>query len=161
MTPLGLHHIMQEGHHYGPDPAFNRAMRRDWNSTYYHRADTQGLGFDRSHTGSDATSQYHSPLREQFDRLETCPDKYLLWFHHVPWTFQMHSGRTLWQELQSRYDAGVASVAQMRQSWETVQGKIDPERYAQVSDRLKAQEQNAQLWRQVCLDYFRKFASQK
>jgi alpha-glucuronidase len=92
MTPLGLHHIMQAGHHYGPDPAFNAAPRLDWNNVYFHRADTKGLGFDRSSKGSNAISQYHSPLREQFDNIDTCPEKFLLWFHHVPWGHRLQSG---------------------------------------------------------------------
>ncbi|MDH7487312.1 MAG: alpha-glucuronidase family glycosyl hydrolase [Anaerolineae bacterium] len=157
MTPLGLHHLMQEGHHYGPDPGFNGARRADWNNVYFHRADSMGLGFDRSSTGSNAVSQYHSPLREQFDSLETCPDKYLLWFHHVPWDYRLRSGRTLWEELQMRYAAGVAGVERMRAIWASLQGRIDPQRHTHVSQRLEQQLGNARLWRQTCLDYFGQF----
>jgi alpha-glucuronidase len=158
MTPLGLHHIMQEGHHYGPDPSFNGAWREDWNNVYYHRADGEGLGFDRGSSGSDAVSQYHSPLREQFDDLDTCPEKYLLWFHHVPWGHRLQSGRTLWEELQARYDAGVAFVDEMAGIWKGLQATIDPQRHEHVSRRLKQQQENARLWREVCLNYFRRFA---
>jgi alpha-glucuronidase len=158
MTPLGLHHIMQEGHHYGPDPAFNGAWRPDWNSVYYHRADAKGLGFDRSSSGSDAVSQYHSPLREQFDDLDACPEKFLLWFHHVSWGHRLRSGRTLWEELQRRYDAGVAFVEGMRHTWQGLRSRIDPQRHEHVGQRLAQQLENARLWREVCIGYFGRFA---
>jgi alpha-glucuronidase len=157
MTPLGLHHIMKEGVHYGPEPSLDRAPRADWNSIYYHRADSAGLGFERGSRGSDAVSQYHGPLRERFDGLETCPEKVLLWFHHVPWDHQMQSGRTLWEELHVRYDAGVEYVARMRGTWKALEGKVDPERWKAVEGKLKMQEDNAREWRKVCLDYFGKF----
>jgi len=161
MTPLGLHHIMKEGHHYGPEPAFNKARRPDWNSVYYHRADVNGIGFDRSSAGSNAVSQYQSPLRQQFDKIETCPEEFLLWFHHVPWDYRMQSGRTLWDEIRHRYDTGVEYVTKMQDIWNTLDGKIDPQRYEDVSKRLKEQQENAQLWRDVCIKYFRQFAEPK
>lgn len=157
MTPLGLHHIMQEGHHYGPDPAFNAAPREDWNNVYYHRADAAGLGFDRSHGGSNAVEQYHSPWREQFDDQATCPEEFLLWFHHVPWDRRFHSGRTLWAELQYHYHAGVEFVEKMRDVWRRLRSDIDSQRHEQVSERLNQQLENARLWRKVCLDYFGQF----
>ncbi|MCX6032742.1 MAG: alpha-glucuronidase family glycosyl hydrolase [Chloroflexi bacterium] len=157
MTPLGLHHLMQEGHHYGPDPGFQAAKRVDWNNVYFHRADKRGIGFDRSSTGSNAVSQYHRPLREQFDEIEICPEKFLLWFHHVPWDHRLPSGSTLWGELQHRYDAGVAFVERMRDIWQDVQAGIDPQRHAHVSRRLEQQLDNARLWRQVCIHYFSQF----
>jgi alpha-glucuronidase len=159
MTPLGLHHIMQEGHHYGPDPGFNAAKRADWNNVYYHRADAKGVGFNRSTTGSNASSQYHSPLREQLNDMATCPEELLLWFHHVPWDHCVRSGRTLWEELQHRYDAGVAFVQEMDSIWQSLQVRIDPRRHQHVSERLKQQLENARFWRQVCIDYFGRFAS--
>ncbi len=159
MTPLGLHHIMQEGHHYGPDPAFNGAWRKDWNSVYYHRADTEGVGFDRSSTGSNAVGQYHSPLRQQFDNLDTCPERFLLWFHHIPWQHRLQSGRTLWEELQYRYDEGVAFVIKMHSTWQRLQANIDPQRHEHVSKRLTQQLENARLWREVCVRYFGHFVS--
>lgn len=161
MTPLGLHHIMQEGHHYGPDPAFNGAKRPDWNSVYYHRADTKGIGFDRSSAGSNAVSQYSSPLREQFNNLDTCPDKFLLWFHHVPWEHRLQSGHTLWEELQHRYDAGVACVDKMRGIWQSLQATLDPQRHEHVSRRLEQQLENACLWREVCLNYFGRYVTRE
>ena len=161
MTPLGLHHIMQEGHHYGPDPGFNAAPRVDWNNVYFHRADAEGLGFDRSGTGSDAASQYHSPLREQFNDIDTCPEELLLWFHHVPWDHRLRSSLTLWEELQCRYDAGVAAVEEMVRVWQGLQAKIDPQRHTHVGERLEAQLENARLWREVCVDYFGRFAGSR
>ncbi len=160
MTPLGLHHLMREGHHYGPDPGFNAAPRPDWNNVYYHRADANGLGFDRSSRGSNAVSQYPSPLREQFDNLNTCPDKFLLWFHHVPWDHRLQSGRTLWEELVHRYNIGVTFVEQMQGIWQSLQSKIDPQRHEHVRRRLEQQLENARLWRKVCLDYFSRFRTQ-
>jgi alpha-glucuronidase len=154
MAPLGLHHLMAEGHHYGPDPGFNAAKRVDWNNDYFHRADAKGVGFNRSSTGSNAVGQYCSPLGEQFDDLDACPEKFLLWFHHVPWGHRLRSGNTLWQELQQRYDAGVAFIEQMQGIWQSLQAEIDPERHAHVTQRLERQLENARLWRDVCLDYF-------
>jgi len=159
MTPLGLHHIMQEGHHYGPDPGFNAAKRADWNNVYYHRADAEGVGFNRSSTGSNAASQYHSPLREQLNDMAACPEELLLWFHHVPWDHELRSGRTLWEELQHRYDAGIAFVQEMDSIWQILQDKVDPRRHQHVSGRLNQQLANARLWREVCIDYFARFAS--
>jgi alpha-glucuronidase len=157
MTPLGLHHIMQEGHHYGPDPAFNGASRKDWNSVYYHCADKEGIGFDRSSTGSNAVNQYFNPLREEYNDLGTCPEKYLLWFHHVPWDYRLRSGKTLFEELQSHYDSGVEYVNRMRNTWKQLQGKLDPQRFEHVKNRLVKQEENAKLWRDVCMEYFGQF----
>ena len=158
MTPLGLHHLMQEGHHYGPDPGFNGAKRADWNSVYYHRADAKGLGFDRSRHGSDAVSQYQPPLCEQFNNLDTCPEKFLLWFHHVPWEHRLQSGKTLWDELQLRYATGIAFVERMCEVWQSLQAHVDPEQHAQVEQRLEHQLENARLWREICLKYFCQFS---
>ncbi len=158
MTPLGLHHIMQEGFHYGPQPSFANAPRRDWTSIYYHRADSNGIGFDRSPTGSNAASQYFSPWRERLCQIETCPEKYLLWFHHVPWDHRLQSGQTLWQELCSHYNAGVDYVQSMRQTWSTLSNDIDPKLFRHVQDKLNTQERDAQTWRDTCLDYFQTFS---
>ena len=158
MTPLGLHHIMQEGHHYGPDPGFDAAPREDWNCTYYHRADAKGIGFNRSSTGSNAVAQYHSPLREQFDNIGTCPEEFLLWFHHVPWEHRLQSGRTLWEELSYRYQEGVNFVKESQNAWQGLGSKIDSQRYKHVLERLKKQLENARSWHDVCLEYFSQFA---
>jgi alpha-glucuronidase len=158
MTPLGLHGLVAEGHHYGPDPAFDAAPREDWTNVYYHRADRRGIGFDRSSTGSGATATYHSPLREQLDDLQRCPDKFLLWFHHVPWDHRMPSGRTLWEELEYRYDLGIAFAEKMTLWWEKVRAEVDPARHRHVAERLAKQLANARFWKKVCLEYFGRFA---
>jgi alpha-glucuronidase len=160
MTPLGLHHIMREGHHYGPDPSYDAGHRADWRSTYYHRADAEGLGFDRSSRGSNAVEQYYPPLRELFDDLATCPEKYLLWFHHVPWTHKLRSGRTLWEELAWRYVQGVEAVSGMLEAWETLETDVDPQRYREVLGKLITHLAHAAEWPQVCLPYFQRFSRQ-
>ena len=158
MTPLGLHHIMQAGFHYGPQPDYAKSSRLDWTSVYYHRADSVGLGFDRSSSGSNATSQYFPPWRQRFDKIETCPEKYLLWFHHVRWDHKMQSGRTLWDELCYRYNKGVGYVKEMRQKWATLQKGIDPDIFSHVQEKLAIQEKDAAVWRDTCLGYFQKFS---
>jgi alpha-glucuronidase len=158
MTPLGLHHLMAAGHHYGPGPDYVNPDRADWSSTYYHRADFEGIGFDRSSKGTNGVSQYAESLQELWDSPATCPEKYLLWFHHLPWTYQMPSGKTLWQELQFHYERGVESVVTMEKTWNSLKGKIDPERFDHVKARLEMQLENAQKWRDVCLEYFGRFA---
>lgn len=159
MTPLGLHHIMQEGFHYGPQPSLSRSGRIDWTSVYYHRADKKGLGFDRSSSGSNATSQYFSPLRETFDDVSTCPEKYLLWFHHIPWDYKTESGRTLWYELCCRYYNGVDYVKEMSRKWAKLEKHIDPEIHRHVQEKLAIQEKDAAVWRDTCLGYFQKFSN--
>ena len=157
MTPLGLHHIMQPGFHYGPGPDHSTG-RLDWTSVYYHRADSTGIGFDRSSTGSNATGQYFPPLRKQFDDLNTCPEKYLLWFHHVDWNQEMKSGRTLWDELCYRYYMGVDYVKDMRTNWATIEKDIDQEIFLHVQNKLKLQEKDSIIWRDTCMSYFQKFS---
>jgi alpha-glucuronidase len=157
MTPLGLHHMMQEGFHYGPMPDNNRG-RQDWTSVYYHRADTMGLGYNRSATGSNAVSQYFSPLRETFNSHENCPEKYLLWFHHVGWNTKMKSGKTLWEELCTKYYSGTQYVDRMISQWWDLQPYIEPEIYSHVQAKLDTQKIDAVAWRNVCLQYFQIFS---
>jgi alpha-glucuronidase len=159
MTPLGLHHIMQEGFHYGPQPSLDKSGRLDWTSVYYHRADANGLGFNRSSTGSNATSQYFSPLRETFDDVNKCPEKYLLWFHHVPWDRKLQSGRILWEELCYRYNTGVNYVKEMEHKWATLEKYIDHDIYLHVQGKLATQEKDAAIWRDTCISYFQKFSN--
>ncbi|MFL6208566.1 MAG: alpha-glucuronidase family glycosyl hydrolase [Pyrinomonadaceae bacterium] len=158
MTPLGLHHIMWAGHHYGPQPWWDKESRPEWNPVYYHRADARGLGFDRTTTGSNAVRQYQPPVRERFAKLDTCPEKFLLWFHHVPWDQRLRSGRPLWDELASHYQRGVAWVRGARKSWAALSGVIDPERHDAVAKKLSIQERDAVWWRDACLLYFQTFA---
>lgn len=157
MTPLGLHHIMQEGFHYGPQPDFANS-REDWTSVYYHKADSMGIGYDRSSTGSNATGQYFSPVREQFDDLATCPEKYLLWFHHVPWDRKMSSGRILWDDMCLRYYSGVDYVQKMQAQWQSLEGKVDPEIFNHVQSKLQVHVMDAAIWRDTCVNYFQKFS---
>ncbi len=133
MTPLGLHHLMGRGHHYGPAPWDAGSERADWDPVYYHRADRAGIGFDRGSHGSNAVAQYAPPVAAQFDDVAQVPERFLLWFHHVPWDHTLQSGRPLWVELVAHYDRGVDYVAGMRRTWDGLTGKIDPERHAQVA----------------------------
>ncbi len=156
MTPLGLHHIMWPGHHYGPAPWWDRGERDDWNSVYYHRADEKGIGFDRTSSGSNSVRHYHAPVRSRFGDLKTCPEKFLLWFHHVPWDYRMKSGRMLWDELALRYQRGVDWTRAARNRWAEL--VIDPERHAAISRKLEIQERDAVVWRDACLLYFQTFS---
>ena len=158
MTPLGLHHIMGTGHHYGPAPWVSNAGRADWNPVYYHRADSLGIGFDRTSNGSNAVSQYAPEVREQWDHVNTCNEKYILWFHHVPWKFKMRSGRTLWDELCHKYYSGVDSVRWMQKTWSDLKKYVDEERFEQVRMLLAVQEKEAVWWRNACLLYFQTFS---
>lgn len=158
MTPLGLHHQMGRGHHYGPGPWVSGGPRADWTSVYFNRADDQGIGFDRTSTGSDAVAQYFPPVASMFENLQTTPEKFLLWFHHVPWDYRMKSGHTLWNELVYHYNDGVDSVIQMRKTWASLSAYVDKERYAQVSDFLAIQEKEAKWWRDACIAYFQTFS---
>lgn len=154
MTPLGLHHLMATGHHYGPGPWVNNLEREDWNPTYFHRADANGIGFDRTATGSDAVAQYAPPVAACFGSRRCVPDDYLLWFHHVGWDERMRSGRTLWSEIVYRYDLGLEEVHGMRRTWRALDGRIDRERFAEVDAFLGIQEDEAKWWRDASVAYF-------
>ncbi len=159
MMPLGLHHIFAAEHHYGPGPWWAPAgVRKDWTPPYYHKADSIGIGFDRTATGSNAVSQYHEPLQSIFSNLQTCPDIYLLWFHHVPWNYVMKDGQTLWDDLCYRYDKGVRQVRDFQKTWDQVQRYMDAERFSQVQIKLREQSMNAQVWKDGCLLYFQQFS---
>ncbi|QNH19065.1 alpha-glucuronidase [Xanthomonas sp. SS] len=154
MTPLGLHHLMGRGHHYGPAPWDAGSARPDWDPVYYHRADRNGIGFDRSATGSNAVAQYAPPLARRFGDVRTVPEEYLLWFHHVPWDHRMASGQPLWNALLGRYDHGVAEVARMRATWAGLAPYVDAQRYRQVADFLAIQQREAQWWRDASIAYW-------
>ncbi len=157
MTPLGLHHIMQPDFHYGPGPD-NDQGREDWRSTYYHRAARDGIGFDRTTKGSAAVLQYCPPLSELFDDPATCPEKYLLWFHHLPWTYRMRSGSILWDELCARYEAGAAYVDTMLDRWSSLRSMVDRQIFESVKEKLEKQKTDAATWRDTCIGYFEKFS---
>jgi alpha-glucuronidase len=157
MTPLGLAHIMATGHHYGPAP-WARLSRADQSPVYYHRADSLGVGFDRTATGSNAVAQYAPPVRDRYASLATVPDSVLLWFHRVPWTYRTRSGRSVWDELVFRYNAGVDTVRAMQKTWASVKPVVDEERFAEVSRFLEIQEREARWWRDAALTYFQQFS---
>ena len=160
MMPIGLHHIFAFDEHYGPEPdGFNPHVPLEWCPVYYHRADSSGIGFDRTHAGSDATSQYREPYCSIYDDINTCPERYLLWFHHVPWDYRLKSGRTVLEEMAFRYNRGVSEVEDFLRVWQEVKPFIDEQRWQEVQDRLDHQLDNAKLWRKTCLDYFGSFSS--
>jgi len=159
MTPLGLHHLMARDHHHGPGPWVSGGPRSDWTSVYYHRADENGIGFDRTATGSNAVAQYYPPVADGFASLERCPDAYLLWFHHVGWNHKMRSGRTLWEEICRHYQGGVEAVRRMQATWQSLEGSIDSERYEETRVFLKIQEAEARWWRDACVLYFQTFSN--
>lgn len=154
MTPLGLHHLMARGHHYGPGPWVDGGPRADWTSVYYHRADSQGIGFDRSAGGSNAVGQYAPQVAEVYGDPERVPESLLLWFHHVPWDHRMRSGRTLWDELVGRYSRGVRQVRSMQDTWAGLRDRIDPQRHRHVTAFLQIQHDEAQWWRDASVAYF-------
>jgi alpha-glucuronidase len=162
MTPIGLHHLMGWDHHYGPEPWCTIPNARpDWLPSYYHKADTAGVGFDRTSSGSQAVLQYAEPLRSMFDNPETCPERYLLWFHHLPWNYTLPNGNSLWDELCYKYSSGVSSVKTFRKIWEQQEGKIDDERFKDVQQKLAVQEKDAIWWRDACLMYFQTFSGKE
>ncbi|MDR0908041.1 MAG: alpha-glucuronidase [Rikenellaceae bacterium] len=160
MMPLGLHHIFAFNQHYGPEPwGFVPGMRQDWLPVYYHKADAAGVGFDRTTaTGSGTVAQYFPPLNELYGNLSSCPEEYLLWFHHVAWDYRLKSGRTLWDELCYKYDLGLQAVREYQKTWDRIEDLVDAERFAAVQAKLKLQTVNAQLWKDACLLYFQTFA---
>jgi alpha-glucuronidase len=158
MTPLGLHHLMARNHHYGPGPWVSDAGRADWTSVYYHKADSIGLGFNRAITGSNAVAQYFPPIAEQFGDIKKVPQAYLLWFHNVKWSDKLSSGRTLWDELVRHYYDGAKAVSEMQRVWIAMKGKIDDDRYQEVSALLAIQYEEAKWWRDACVLYFQSFS---
>lgn len=165
MMPLGLHHIFKFDHHYGPEPdGFIASYPLEWCPVYYHKTDAQGIGFDRSSKGTDAVGQYPEPYRSLYDNIETCPEEYLLWFHHVPWTYKMKSGSTLWQELCMKYNMGVAMVEVYRDFWHTSAKqymKGHEQEWQHTDSLLNVQLENAKEWRNTCLKYFQTFSKMK
>ena len=162
MMPLGLHHIFKFDHHYGPEPdGFIASYPLEWCPVYYHKADAKGIGFDRSSKGTDAVGQYSEPYRSQYDNIQTCPEEYLLWFHHVPWNYRMKSGSTLWQELCMKYNMGVAMVEVYRDYWHTSAKqymKGHEQEWQHTDSLLNVQLENAKEWRETCLKYFQTFS---
>lgn len=160
MTPIGLHHIMYASLHYGPGPWVDRG-RQDWTSVYYHKADTAGIGFNRTSSGSNAVGQYFPEVRDLYENLATCPENLLLWFHHVPWDYRLKSGRNVWEEMCFRYNLGVDSVRWMQKEWQEAKGIVDNDRFEKVQALLIKQEENARVWRDACLLYFQTFSKKE
>lgn len=160
-TPLGLHHIMDTGHHYGPGPWVSNLSRPEWNPVYYHKADKNGIGFDRSSTGSKATLQYVPELAKEFDDVKNCPEKHLLWFHHLPWDYKLKNGQTLWDGMALKYQEGVDEVTNMQATWEKVKPYIDEPRFHEVQMLLNIQNKEAKWWRDACLLYFQQFSGKE
>ncbi|MBQ8157601.1 MAG: alpha-glucuronidase [Prevotella sp.] len=159
MMPLGLHHIFKFDHHMGPEPdGFIASYPLEWCPIYYHKADKNGIGFNRSTSGTGATRQYREPYASMYDQPSTCPEQYLLWFHHLPWNYRMLSGRTLWEELQYRYDRGVKEVESFKELWQHVKSQIDEQRWQEVDQKLEQQLKDATEWQQTCVGYFGGFA---
>lgn len=168
MMPLGLHHIFKFDHHYGPEPdGFKAEYPIEWCPVYYHKADTAGIGFDRSSHGTDAVGQYAEPYRSLYNDLRTCPETYLLWFHHLPWNYPMRDGRTLWESLNAHYNRGVEATEDYLDTWQRMRpyveeadhdsGQASGSRWSRVNELLKTQVENAREWRDVCLKYFHSF----
>jgi alpha-glucuronidase len=155
--PLGLHHLIG-GDHYAPMPENDKAPRADWTATYYHHADASGLGFDRTRAGSGAVDQYHRPLNDLWNDPSTCPEKYLLWFHHRPWDSRLKSGRTLWEELCHLYQRGARRISRFEQEWRSLAGKVDQERHQAVASKLRRQATDAREWGEKCVSYFQSFS---
>ena len=159
MMPLGLHHLFSAEEHYGPGPWWApKGMRSDWTPPYYHKAATDGIGFNRTRTGSDAVEQYHEPLASQLNDPKTCPENLLLWFHHLPWDYKMKSGLTLWDELCYHYDTGVKQVREFQKIWDKTEKYVDAERFVRVQSKLRNQSHNAQIWKDASLLYFQQFS---
>lgn len=159
MMPLGLHHIFAGEHHYGPEPWGDyKGGRPDWSPVYYHQADAQGVGLNRTKTGSNAVSQYFPPLNERYGNISTCPENLILWFHHVPWDYTMKDGKSLWDELCYTYDSGVKKVRDYQKTWDKMEPYIDKQRFTDVQSKLKIQSKDAVWWKDACLLYFQTFS---
>ena len=159
MMPLGLHHIFAGGPHYGPEPWYDApGIRRDWTPQYYHQADEKGLGFDRTLSGSKAVEQYPDALRDKFNNINTCPEEFLTWFHHVAWAYKMKSGRTFWDELCHKYEQGVHEARAFLATWDAMQPYVDQQRFEEVQRKLRIQARDAVWWRDACLLYFQQFS---
>lgn len=159
MMPLGLHHIFAFDHHYGPEPWGDmEGGRPDWMPWYYHNADSIGIGFNRTVTGSNAVSQYHAPLDSIYGNIESCPENLLLWFHHVPWTHRMKNGQTLWDGLCFQYDQGVQQARELQKTWDRLEEYVDEQRFREVQSKLRIQAKDAVWWKDACLLYFQAFS---
>lgn len=154
--PLGLHHLFG-GTHYGPAP-WDRLGRPDWTPAYYHKADSAGIGFDRTKSGSDNVDQYNEPLASTYENLETCPENLLLWFHHLPWDYKLTSGRTLWDEICLHYDRGIQTVEGFRKTWQELKPYVSPALWEETDRKLTIQANDGRWWRDANVGYFQTFS---
>ncbi|GGF70952.1 alpha-glucuronidase family glycosyl hydrolase [Wenyingzhuangia marina] len=161
MTPLGLHHIMATGHHYGPGPWVSNLSRPEWNPVYYHKADENGVGFDRTKTGSNAVAQYAPEVAKMYGDIKTCPEEYLLWFHHVSWDYKLKDGNVLWDGIALKYQEGVEEVKSMKKTWQKMKPYVDDERFKEVNMFLDIQLKEAKWWRDSCLLYFQQYSKKE
>jgi alpha-glucuronidase len=161
MMPLGLHHLFDTGHHYGPGPWVSNLSRPEWNPTYYHQADESGIGFDRTATGSNALSQYTPKFASRFLNPDTCPEEYLLWFHHLPWNYRLKNGQNLWHNMGLKYQKGVDTVRDLIRAWGKVQDKVNTTLHIQVAQLLQIQLQEAIWWKDACMSYFQTFSNRE
>ncbi|KDN53696.1 alpha-glucuronidase [Flavobacterium seoulense] len=161
MTPFGLHHIMDTGHHYGPGPWVSNLSRPDWNPTYYHKASQDGIGFNRTKTGSNATAQYAPEVAKLFENSTTCPEKDLLWFHHLSWDYKLKNGQSLWDGMALKYQEGVNEVGSMLLTWNKMEKFIDKKRFTEVQMLLNIQNKEAKWWRDACLLYFQQYSGKE
>ncbi|SNR59089.1 alpha-glucuronidase family glycosyl hydrolase [Lutibacter flavus] len=161
MTPLGLHHIMDTGHHYGPGPWVENLSRPEWNPVYYHKADKNGIGFDRTNSGSNATNQYAPEVADIFNNTATCPEKDLLWFHHLSWDYKLKDGNTLWDGIALKYQQGVNEVETMVHTWKSLEKYVDNQRFNEVEMLLNIQHKESKWWRDACLLYFQQFSEKE
>jgi alpha-glucuronidase len=159
MNPLGLHHIFDTGHHYGPGPWVSDLSRPEWNPTYYHKADRLGIGFDRTETGSNAVSQYAPEVAKMYADINTCPEELLLWFHHVPWDYKLKNGQTLWNGMALKYQEGVDQVRELQATWESLQPYVDAERFHAVQQAITIQLKEAIWWKNACMLYFQEHST--
>ncbi|MFI1744888.1 alpha-glucuronidase family glycosyl hydrolase [Thalassobellus sediminis] len=161
MTPLGLHHIMATGHHYGPGPWVSNLSRPEWNPVYYHKADSLGIGFDRTSKGSNAIDQYAPEVAKMFNNIETCPEEYLLWFHHVSWDYKLKNGESLWNGMALKYQVGVNQIQAMINTWDAQEAYVDSQRFQEMKMLLNIQYKEAKWWRDACLLYFQQFSKKE
>ena len=157
-TPLGMHHQMRSSDHYGPNPS-EWFVEDDYSPVYFNKADSAGLSYDRSRTGSDFVDQYFPVVANRYNDVATTPGNLLMCFHHIPWGFQMPDGNTFWEDLVYRYQMGVQYVTWMRETWDSLQPYIGARRFAEVQAKLARHEIDAADWRDTCVGYWQEFSN--
>ena len=139
------------GPHYGP--GVESSERNGWGQ--WHRADRDGVGMDRTvATGTGYTAQYSPEVGKKYESLETTPDELLLFFHHVPYTYKLHSGKTIIQSIYDSHYGGAERAQQFVRDWERLKGRVDDERFQAVLDRLQYQSGHAIVWRDAVSNWF-------